>query len=161
MVIQMAGQLCMCVCISAEITPWQGWQVTNSEKGFAFPRGNKQWLPPTNPHTLPAPPPPDLLPLLQTFKGFSKRHINFSLGYYCGNFDGCLYTAQTKPALDYVVLTLLMLKSNLYGVTGTPQKVLNPSWRMLVKSSDPANRNRSLPKVVELRLQSTIFKHII
>lgn len=148
----------MCLYLSWD-DPVAGLKSDKFREDLLFPKGTHSDCPQQTPtqwlHL------PLLLPLFQTCKGLSKRHINSSLGYYCGNFDGCLYTAQTKPALDYVVLTLLMLKSNLYGVTGTPQQVSNPSWGILVKSSDPANRNRSLPKVVELRLHSTIFKHII
>jgi len=53
--------------------------------------------------------------------------INSFLGYYRGSFDGCLYTAQIKSLLGDTVLTFLIMKNNLCGVTGIPQQVLNPS----------------------------------
>lgn len=51
-VIQIAGQLCMCLCISAEITSWQDWKVTISEKRICFSqREHTVTAPNKPPHT--------------------------------------------------------------------------------------------------------------
>lgn len=120
----MTWQIFMPVCISAEISWWQGYKDTNAGKWTCFSQTEytvhtywqHNWLLTTNHHSPTAPPTlEDLLWHFQTLKGLRKRLINSFLGYYCGGFEGCLYRAQTEPLLDYAVLTLLMMKNSTVG----------------------------------------------